>query len=315
MPNFDGGHYFLTALAPIRMDARQTDGVLEMPINALRAELSCLPTAQQSRISAASGLNSPFARNRRTHFARFVVIDDAVFNGRDPDNALAAAVTQESPLVARGVDRLNAPYLLFSADFDAASGDEHALDSYLDELFATMREELEAIFRHCIGFETGKDAAFFRAYVKRCQVETTMPFNDYWIAKPPLRSLAILPLLAPPALAILVAAAAGVAWLVGLRSWPSGWIAVGAAVAAAVTAFLAYRLVLRRGRHPFPAAPDSDLKSILKALFLQQHFLDFAVDAQGMDAGALHDAFGRFLATCQPLTLDEPTQQPGTIRS
>jgi len=315
MPNFDGGHYFLTVLAPIRTDARRDDGVLRMPINALREELACLPTARQSEVSQESGLDSPFTRNRRTHFARFVVIDDAVFNGRDPANALATAVTQESPLIAQSVDRLNAPYLLFSADFDADSGDERALDSYLDELFATMHEEIEAIFSHCLGFEAVTDAASFRAYIKRCQVETTMPFNDYWISKPPLRSLPILPLLAPTALAILVVAAAGVAWLAGFRNWSWGWIALAAAVAAAATAFLVYCLVLRRGRQPFPAAPDSDLRSILKALFLQQRFLDLAVALQGMDARALHDEFGRFVETCRPLDPDGPTQRPGTIRS
>ena len=36
------------------------------------------------------------------------------------------------------------------------------------------------IFGHCVGFEGVATADDFHDYITRCQVETTMPFNDYW---------------------------------------------------------------------------------------------------------------------------------------
>ncbi|MEL7415504.1 MAG: hypothetical protein AAGJ92_06375, partial [Pseudomonadota bacterium] len=70
MPNFDTGHYFLTALVPIR-DGMTTDagGVEVTFIQNLRATLAVLPTALQSPATEMIGINSPFARDRSTHFA------------------------------------------------------------------------------------------------------------------------------------------------------------------------------------------------------------------------------------------------------
>jgi hypothetical protein len=315
MPNIDGGHYFLTALLPIgTAPIVAPDGVTRLPVQMLREKLFHLPTARQSGGAQESGPNSPFARNRRTHFARLVVIDDTVFNGRDPANALSVPLTGKSPLVAQPVDQLNAPYLLFSADFDVGP-DGDGLDSYLDELYATMGEELRDLFRQCVGFAEVTNAESFRRYVKRCQIETTMPFNDYWIEDPKLPSLSIPLLLAPTALAALAALVAGAAWLLGCRGWPWGWVALAAAAAAILFILLAYRVVLWRGRRPFATAPQSDLKSILKGLFLQPRFLRFAIAMQGQDDATVHAEFGRFLAANQPRNLDEPTQSPGVIWS
>ena len=66
---------------------------------------------------------------------------------------------------------------------------------------------------------------------------------------------------------------------------------------------------------PFPAAPDSDLPSVLKALYLQQRFQEFAVAEQGAGDAALHAAFGRFLAKHRPDDLGWPTQEAGVVRS
>ena len=93
MPNFDGGHYFLTALIPIRSNEFiDREGKKTSPVHLLREELAILPKARQSPVSEKNQLNSPFARNTRTHFARFVVIDDAIYNGRNPTDALKVAV-------------------------------------------------------------------------------------------------------------------------------------------------------------------------------------------------------------------------------
>src|SRR6201988_2273438 len=63
MPTFDGGHYFLTAVVPIR-PAPVKDGLaVTSPVHALRKRLSFLPTAAET--PARGGGRSPFARNKR----------------------------------------------------------------------------------------------------------------------------------------------------------------------------------------------------------------------------------------------------------
>ncbi|HUO55507.1 MAG TPA: hypothetical protein VMU18_12240, partial [Rhodoblastus sp.] len=81
MPNFDGGHYFLTGLLPVETGVVTDDDASTSPVHALRKRLALLPTAAQS--SACSKSRSPFSRNKRTHFARFVIIDDVAYSGRD----------------------------------------------------------------------------------------------------------------------------------------------------------------------------------------------------------------------------------------
>ncbi|HVU30065.1 MAG TPA: hypothetical protein VHE36_06675, partial [Sphingomicrobium sp.] len=66
------------------------------------------------------------------------------------------------------------------------------------------------------------------------------------------------------------------------------------------------------GDRPFPTAPDSDLRTILKALYLQRAFVDFAISNQGAPAEALSDAFEKFIARHRPGG-DEPTQSPGVV--
>ena len=73
------------------------------------------------------------------------------------------------------------------------------------------------------------------------------------------------------------------------------------------------------GAKPFPAAPDSDLPTVLKALYLQRTFTRFAIDA----AGRRHDAASRSSSTTirrssspttGPTISASPTQAPGVIR-
>ncbi len=72
--------------------------------------------------------------------------------------------------------------------------------------------------------------------------------------------------------------------------------------------------MMRRGATPFPKTPDSDLPSILKALYLQQRFQDFAITAQGKGDAALLSAFKDFLDEHKPGD-PELTQEPGTVRA
>lgn len=309
MANFDGGHYFLTALAPIKSDGFVEDeGRRRSHTQALRDMLSSLPSAQQSPASEQSGLNSPFARVPRTHFARFVVIDDVRYNGRNHSDAICDRLLGTKLTIPQKVDHLNAPFLLFAVDFDAANGDDSELKSYANLLWRGMEAELRAVFRHCLGFNAVDDEAAFFAYLKRCQIETTMPFNDYWIEPQPKQKLHAVQLVTS---ALIIAVALG---LYFGSLWPWGG---GALSGLTLFVLLAVNLALawRAGHKPFPTAPNSDLKSILKALYVQRRFVRFAIDAQGASDAELYQAFGRFCDEHGPDNLEAPSQGAGMIRS
>jgi len=48
MPTFDAGHYFLTALVPVRTDEIKDDTAFTSPVHALRKRLDLMPTAAQT---------------------------------------------------------------------------------------------------------------------------------------------------------------------------------------------------------------------------------------------------------------------------
>ena len=315
MPNIDGGHYFLTVLAPLRTETVQdSDGAQRSCSEALRRALACLPTAQHSPPAAESEFNSPFARNNRTHFTRLVVINDVIYGGRPHKNAILRALGGPNPLLPKKVDRLNAPYLLWAVDFDAPNGTDDDLASYLGELWAEMETELRLIFEYCVSFERVNDAESFNKYIESCRVETTMPFNDYWIGVPPLRDLEkkYKNTLIIGAAAIILLIETGMLWFFG-PSWGVGLAGLIPAVLLAV--MFAYMFIMKKGAKPFPKAPDSDLRSVLKALYLQQQFVEFVIKNQGAEPDDLHNNFAAFLGQHKPGDLDQPTQKPGVIAS
>lgn len=307
--DLDGGHLFLTVLAPVLAgDAPGPHGVPRSHRHLLAERLALLPTGQQTEASPGDAPASPFARNPLNHLARLVIIDDPAFNGREPGNTLVGAALNRDPLVPQPVDALPNPYLLFAAEVDAQGKTAaQALADYCAALWATMAAELTDIFGHCRGFTAS--AAGFHDYVRRCQVETTMPFNDYWPHDELTQAPSALrgPLIVAGVAAV---AAIGAAIWAAVRHRPG--IALLAVVALVLVVYLLYRIALAIGARPFPTAPGSDLPGVLKALFLQQAFTHFVTDQQGADAAALHAAFGRFLAAAQPAA-PAPTQAPGVV--
>jgi hypothetical protein len=330
MPTFDGGHYFLTVLIPISTAHVREGNDVTSPVHALRKRLDMLPTAAET--PARGGGKSPFARNTRNHFARLVIIDDVAYNGRSQRNTLADALAETVLTVAQPQDHLRCPFLLFSADFDAASGSNAERDTYLVELWHTMGEELGGILIFCEGFkERVKDAASFAAYIAECQLETTMSFNDYYIDPPNLPAwpfdmfkwavivsgAALLAGVAATLLLLLVGL-----FTFSLQHWLSGALALSIiALVVVLLIFVAgYVSVMAAGRKPFPAAPYANLPTVLKALHLQRAFTRFAIDSQMQAAGSdaasaqqLYDGFAAFLAANNPDDLQAPTQPPGVI--
>jgi hypothetical protein len=313
MPTFDSGRCFLTALLPIKtLEIVNNDGMLSSPIHMVRDALAVLPTARQSRVTASSPEPSPFARNPRTHFARFVVIEDVVFNGRMPTDAI---LDQSERTIGRPIDQLPGPYLLFTADFDAPNGTDDELRTWLHSVWTDMRDDLDPVFKHCHGYAAkASSAEGFAEYIIGCQVETTMPFNDYWPDDPPLTSLAV-PLLIAAGVSTLAVIA------VGWALWPRLAEIIGIVfIAIAVGVYAVYRWVMWHGAKPFPMAPNSDLPSVLKSLYLQRHLTRFAIDMQGKDAQTLYQAFGEFLKEHEPYDTapydkakKTKTQEPGVI--
>lgn len=308
MPDLDGGHYFFTALIPI--DNRgivEHAGFKSSPVHMVRDALEELPTALQSPASEKIDIAAPFARSLRTHFVRIFVVDTPNYNGRDPQDSILAAIEKTDLLKAQPVDGLSTPYLAFVGDFDPMGDEPRA---WLEELWTLAKPELCSVFHYCYGFDEGFDAGAFASFVAKGQVETTMPFNDYWIAPPPFPTLSPILSAAPPVLGLLAGVGLGV-----VAAWPWWGDGLLALVLGAVGLFISYRLIMAAGAKPLPAAPNSTLRDVLKALYLQQAFARFAADNQGAEPGALQAAFAQFLADVRPNDLDAPTQPPGVIRS
>jgi len=324
MPTFDGGHYFLTVLVPIKIKPIKDGAAFTSPVHAMRKRLAMLPPAAQS--PACCDGQSPFARNTRNHFARFSIIDDVAYNGREQAPTLWTTLKGLNPVIAQRQDHLTCPFLLFATDFDAASGAPAERDSHLVNLWDTMQAELRGIFTHCVDFdESVTDGAAFAKYIARCQIETTMPFNDYYVDNPldvlPTWSFEGFKIAGIAALAV-VALGLAVAFL-----WDggAGFVLTLIGVATLVgAAWKAYASIMAAGAKPFPAAPDSTLPAVLKALWLQGVFTRFAIDNQMLaadvkpetrqeSAQALYDSFAAFIGANKPEDLDEPTQKPGVI--
>ncbi|KTF68509.1 hypothetical protein ACNFJ7_05690 [Sphingomonas sp. HT-1] len=327
MANIDVSSYFFTAAVPVCNEGIvEHDGIKSSPIHVVREVLETLPTALQSHATEEIGLNSPFSRNLRTHFTRFVILDQPYFNGRDHSDALVNAIRGTNLLEPQPVDQITCPYIFWTIDFDlldpSGAGEPRR---YLEELWGQMEPELRSIFQYCYDFDTVTDAASFASYIQRCQIETTMPFHDYWYVPPKLSSISILGLALLPgagALMLLASLAAwilrwtGWAWAAGFAGW-SGWAWMPWAGLALLVLGLVvdYYWVLWKGRQPYPAAPGSDLRNVLKALYLQQAFTRFAIAQQHRDPAEWGAAFRAFLTANRPGDLDGPTQPAGVIRS
>ena len=313
MASIDGGHYFLTVLAPVRRAWAGGDGrPTTAPMIILREILATLPTAQQTPQATESGQNSPFARSTRTHFARFAVIDRLGYNGFIAADPIRATLGLQKPMSDN--DELLRPYLLFAAEFDAPSGSPPAdLAAYLRELWDVMEDDLRRIFNNCLGFSDKRilTAADFIAYIRQCEIETTMPFNLYWTQPPPLPTLTGRGLAIGAAIAALVVGLP--AWAL-LRHWSPG-AALMAGVLLAVLAGLAYPVsrIWKLGNRRFPVSPDGDLGTVLKSLYLQTTFGRFVIDNQAGTDEALYEAFGRYLADNR-VDQPAPAHPAGTVR-
>jgi hypothetical protein len=117
------------------------------------------PGAERELRTYIEGLDpqrSPLSRLRRTHFGRWVIVEDFVPDPSEPHH-----------------DELDCQYLLFSATLD---GD---LFSYLDELCEELADEAEHIWGVCIGAPHPTRGPPLKAYLLHNQIHTSLFFSAY----------------------------------------------------------------------------------------------------------------------------------------
>jgi hypothetical protein len=102
-----------------------------------------------------SGNASPLAAVPATHFARWVVIGDVVYEGTGSR------------------EHLRCGQLLFTANFD---GD---LAAYLESLRLGLGESADAIWGRCHGYPGRDDASQFADYLRAHSVESSLFFAAY----------------------------------------------------------------------------------------------------------------------------------------
>lgn len=330
MADLDSGHIFLTTFAPIKDSSQSHANHTSFEQN-VRIALAKLPTAMQSPATQNTGINSPFARNKRNHLARMFVLNDTVFNGREGQNALIATIKGVNTVVPQPTEQLNCAYLVFCADIDAITRDGEPLPTtlteaqqkdvraaYARELWDTMELEIQDIYSNCFGFEDVDTADDFADYLEECHVETTMPFHDYYLELPKFHLLPAKPLLIAVAIPALVAVAALLLRILGwfevpFVGWNTFWTFIIAAILTVIVALWAIKFTIKNGEKPLPPATYDDLPSVLKSLYTQQKFSIFAIENQGASAQDLHDSFGAFLSANKPSDRTGPTQIPGVI--
>lgn len=318
MASIDGAYYFLTALIPVRDDWPKGDNShRSAPIIELRETLAKMPPAMQTPGSTQGGKISAFSHSTRTHFARFAVIDRLGYNGYEALDPVYATLARKDAKQTR--QELEHPYLLFAAEFDAPSGSKsHDLAAWLREMWddKELRENLVKIFSACDGFDNGENTTAAEAitFIRKCEIDTTMPFNHYWMDKPRLPTITLTGLGIGALLAGLVP---GLAVSIPLfRALPEGWkfmaVVIGALlVLAGAILFVGWRLK-SMGDRPFPPPPDADLVSVLKSLYLQRTFGRFVIEHQAADADTLHAAFGKYLEEHRPCA-PEPRHPAGKV--
>lgn len=135
--NVCGQAYSLTVLTPIR-DAEEP--ILARYLNAL-----------------GSGDASPLARVPGTHFARWVIIDDVIDEGREEGER----------------EHLRHGRLLFTSNLD---GD---LGRYLEALRTGLGPAADEIWGHCVGYPGSQDPEQFADYLRHHQIDSSLFFAAY----------------------------------------------------------------------------------------------------------------------------------------
>lgn len=347
MPSFDAGYYQFTALLPLLpadadVSIWRWNNWSKTPLASLRELLASFRSvdvpilAEEGDCLAGAARAVPFSMNHRTHFARMVVVEDVAYNGLQHGDTLLGLsrillstllppINQESP------DHLPIAYLLIAIDFDSSDGFRSSVEAYFNELWLHMEQEWTLILRHCREFESNQYWAreSFVRLLMRYEIESTFGFTNYnWMARNARRwrhdrcdrlslrsrdqsldqqGLLVLGILSP-LFACVIPVMIGISIaLLAFRS--PAFLVLGLLI---VPSMLCWHLFLRSANRPWPREPKTDLKSILKSLYLQHKFLDFLLNLQSPQNNAsLRRQFRSFLAEINHHDTEFPSFMPG----
>lgn len=100
---------------------------------------------------------SPLADVPGTHFARWVIVGDVVYEGAGQ----------------RRRDHLRAPRLLFTSNLDGP------VEPYFERLRSGLGTVADAVWGHCVGYPGSADAGAFTAYLRAHQIESALFVAGY----------------------------------------------------------------------------------------------------------------------------------------
>ncbi|WP_428718047.1 hypothetical protein [Undibacterium curvum] len=179
MANVFGNAYGLTVLSPIR--------------NGLVAgrEISHADLVRDLLQSWNQEFNSPMALVPETYLCRFFVLDDVVTESL-PGGSAPDTWSDYLPVVPDGLRRsvmpveehLQSAYLVFTTNFHCGPSGEP--DAYLRGMWEAINQRIREVWQHCYGFERVQDARSFTAYIRECQLKTSLFFvgsNDLPLAE------------------------------------------------------------------------------------------------------------------------------------
>jgi len=167
--NISGNAYALTILSPIR------DGVVE------GEEIAFADKVRDTLQNWNLRDNSPMTQVPQTYLCRYFVLDD-VYTESLPGGSALDTLNDWLPVVPDFIrrwampcqDHLKSRYLVFSCNFHG--GPKGDVDGYLHGMWNAIREDIQAAWGYCYGFEQVHDAASFAGYMKKCQLPASLFF-------------------------------------------------------------------------------------------------------------------------------------------
>lgn len=141
MANTFGQSYGLTTLCPL---INGDDG---------RSAFDKITRHRIQLLAEDSG--SPFARIPNTYFARLFILNDVFF--------------EQGAGVAR--DHLKSKYLVFTSNFHGE------LEPYLRGMWTNAEADIRSVWQYGVAFDKVNSADDFVAYIKKCQLTTSLFFN------------------------------------------------------------------------------------------------------------------------------------------
>jgi hypothetical protein len=175
-------------LAPIEPPATKSaphDDPVVLPNGGVRGFVAAFPVIsgheddlKQVIGGLLPGDSSPFHRVPGTHFARLAVLDKRAIGKYQEKRPRTRNYLDDGPYQAQ---RTIAPprnsYLLFAADFDAASPQEANGGRFVRSVYQCMQNEVRAIWSHCYGFDSGNLETFVNL-ANQCRRRIRVEFID-----------------------------------------------------------------------------------------------------------------------------------------